>query len=299
MKVLITGGAGYVGTSLVDALMDDPRITGITILDNLTAGDLRFFFHDKKQEKLRFVKGDILDDHSLKMALQDAPDTILHLAAFTAQPFNHLQHLQYEQINRWGTQNVVRHANDTPSVQRLLFLSSTAVYGFREDIRPQDSPAPENAYALSKSEAEKYVSLFRGEQHILRASNVFGYNRRWRTDAVIHKFISDALITGRITLHGNGEQFRPFVSIGHLARQIGDWVLQGSDPGQLAFEFNASMNQIRDQIIESLPGMEYTHLSHQQAFPSQRILREEIPHESTTRLLGETITAFKDRIILT
>lgn len=298
MRVLVTGGAGYVGTSVVDALCGCEQIGRVVVFDNLIGDDLRFFFHDKKYEKLRFVKGDILDHRALLRVLEGGVDALVHLAAFTAQPFNHLQHLQYEQVNRWGTSNVIRTANEPGRVSRLLMLSSTAVYGFRENIVPGDEPAPENAYALSKAEAEKYLPLFEGESCLLRASNVFGYNRRWRTDAVINKLFCDALLTNRITLYGNGQQFRPFVHVKSLAASIKDWVVEGSAPGRVALDFNASMNAIRDFLVEALPGLEFQHLNQMQPFPSQRIPGDEVPTEQIHQSLRQSLADFKNHCLL-
>lgn len=274
MKILVTGGAGYIGNSLVTALNNHPAVSSVVVYDNLSRGSLHFFFGSDKLEKVRFVQADILNTHALEQALAGV-DTVIHLAAHVVSPFNHLQNLQYEQINRWGSLALVRAIEQQSAVARVLYLSTTAVYGFGHDIDPQQEPQPENAYGSSKFEAEKYIRLLSGRLRtgIIRAANVYGYNTCLRTDGVINAFIYDALTTGQIRIFGNGQQERPFVHLQQLIGQLLHWLEDDQAPDlQVAAAFNASLNDLKDWLLTQLPELEYTYLNQHQSFNSQRLV---------------------------
>ncbi len=271
MKIVITGGAGYVGNSLAIALNASQLVNEIVIYDNLSRGDFNFFFGRERLQKVRFVKGDILDSYHLESALTDA-DTLIHLAAHVAFPFNHLQNLQYEQINRWGTLAVVRAAEKIKSIKQVLYLSSTAVYGFGSDLETSSMPNPENAYGISKYEGENYMRLLADTKRlgIVRSANVFGYNNTLRLDSVINAFFFEALTTGQIKIYGNGSQQRAFVEINNLIDKISQWVF-GKEflQEEVAIDFNASLNDIKDWMLTAIPNLEYTYLNQNQDFSGQ------------------------------
>src|SRR5690606_7281233 len=104
MKILITGGAGYVGYSLITAMAADNSIDEIILYDNLLHNNFNVFIGTEKLSKVRFIKGDILDPFNLEKAM-DNVDVVIHLAAFVSLPYNHLQNFQFEQINCWGSLN--------------------------------------------------------------------------------------------------------------------------------------------------------------------------------------------------
>ena len=106
MKVLITGGAGYVGYALVRQLMFAPEISEIIIYDNLSRRNYAFFDHQKFSEKpLRFVHGDILDGRKLNQTLKGV-SVVYHLAAKVTTPFADMDAHSFDQINHWGTAQV-------------------------------------------------------------------------------------------------------------------------------------------------------------------------------------------------
>lgn len=226
MNILITGGAGYIGNALVSQLATIASVSSIVVYDNLSHNNTGFFFGADKLQHVRFIKGDILDAYKLEKAMQNA-DVVLHLAAHVVFPYNHLQNLQYEQINRWGSLAVVRAIEKTPSVKKALYLSSAAVYGFGENIDRNASPTPANAYGISKLEAEKYFELLDDSHNlaIYRAANVFGYGINCRLDSVINSFYFDALISNKINIHGNGTQQRAFIYLPNLVATMFNWIL--------------------------------------------------------------------------
>ena len=275
MKILITGAAGYIGTSLVDKLHTYSEVEKITVLDNLSRPDINFFFSSTPLSKVDFIKGDILDSFGMEKIMKDI-DVVVHLAGFVAQPFNHHQNLQYEQVNTWGSLSVVRAIQNTASVKNVIYLSSTSVYGFRENVDISEEPTPENAYGQSKYDGEKYFTLLKDSLNlsIVRAGNVFGYNRSLRTDSVINSFFINALTQNKIHIFGDGMQSRPFVSIENITKSLENAIFHSRNTGNthIAADFNATLNDIKDFLLSQIENLEYQYLNQNQRLSSQQII---------------------------
>jgi UDP-glucose 4-epimerase len=216
MHVLITGGAGYIGTALVEQLSNAAEVKEITVYDNLSRANRNFFIGSNKltQKKVKFIQGDLLDSRKLKTALEGV-DLVYHLAANVTTPFSDQNPHLFEQVNHWGTAELT-YAVEKSQVKRLLYLSSVSVYGASEDIyRLHDEANPQTFYGISKLRGEEHVERLSDklETFIIRCGNVYGYNKSMRFDAVINRFLFEANFSGRITINGTGEQHRPFVHI--------------------------------------------------------------------------------------
>jgi UDP-glucose 4-epimerase len=219
MKILITGGAGYIGTSLVQQLADQPDVQEIVVYDNLSRGNYNLFISHRMPGagKVTFVHGEMLDSRKLRKQLQGT-DTVYHLAAKVTTPFANTDGHMHEQVNHWGTAELV-YALEESEVKRLIYTSSTSVYGSSaEEVNEQSIPHPSTLYGTSKLRAEEHVQRLFGKRdvYILRLGNVYGYNRSMRFDAVINRFMFDAHYKGRIQIDGSGEQYRAFLHIGRL-----------------------------------------------------------------------------------
>lgn len=264
MKILVTGGAGYIGTTLVEQLNTREEVSEIYVLDNLSRVPLSFFLGKEKLTKVRFIKGDILDSYVLD-ALIEKVDVVYHLAAFVLSPYSYEQNVQYEQINRWGTLNIVRCIQQAKhKISRFIYLSSASVYGLHGRVSFQNEPNPTNAYGQSKLEGEKFAGLLEGHcaVHILRAANVFGFNPSFREDSVLNHFIFHGIVHNKILVYGAGSQSRPFVPLEEaVAALINLLDTAGSTVGNAAL-FNADLNDIKDWLLaRHLPDMEYTYLN--------------------------------------
>lgn len=300
MVVLITGGAGYIGYEFVRSLHFRSDITEVRVFDNLSRPGHHFFMGADSLPKLRFIKADILDTYSLEKALQDV-DIVYHFAAFVSQPYNHLQNLQYEQINRWGTLNLARAVKASSSIQKLIYLSSTAVYGFGDISSTQQEPLPTNAYGESKYHGEEYINQIHTacETYILRSANVFGYNPCARLDSVINAWVFSALTEGSISIYGSGEQKRAFVPMHQLIEDLLTYVEADPkrDPIDASILFCASLNQIKDWLTEALPKLEFTYLNRNQSFPSQHFTA--FPFESRHKaMLNEHLSDMGDKMVM-
>jgi UDP-glucose 4-epimerase len=261
MKVLITGGCGYVGTELVSRLIEIEEVKEVRVYDNLNCGSHSFFLGNTPfRGKVRFIEGDVLDSRSLLRAL-DGVDFVFHLAAKVGGRFHEQSSSAFEQTNHWGTAEL-SYAIERSSVRRLVHLSSASVYGSSIGELTEGSPLhPETIYGLSKMNAEKYVTrLFPTLSNcfVLRSANVFGYNRSMRMDGVINRFAFDAVFRQKITLQGSGAEARSFIHVGTLARVLASLVSDERTESGIynVADFSASLNEIASRMVEMRPGLE-------------------------------------------
>jgi nucleoside-diphosphate-sugar epimerase len=212
MNALVTGGAGFIGSNLVDALIDDGA--DVRVLDDLSSG-----FAANVNEQATLLEGDISEPNLLTAATEGC-DVVFHLAAHRAVLSSVERPLETDRANVGGTLAVLVAARDA-GVRRVVYASSSSVYG-GADRRPTPETAPllpRSPYAVSKLAGEHYCrvfwELFGLETVALRYFNVYGPRQRpdSRYAAVIPLFV-DALRAGRPPeVHGDGEQTRDFTFV--------------------------------------------------------------------------------------
>ena len=223
MKVLITGGAGYVGTKLVKQLAAMEAVSKILVYDNLSRGNYNLFLGEPitNGHKITFIQGDILNSRLLRKTLEGV-DVVYHLAAKVTTPFANTDPHFYEQINHWGTAELV-YALEDSGVQQLIHLSSTSVYGSSEaEVNEQSPLNPRTFYGVAKMRAEEHVQrlVARDQAVIIRSGNVYGYSKSMRFDAVINKFVFETNFYNRITIQGSGRQCRAFIHVNDLVYNL-------------------------------------------------------------------------------
>lgn len=277
MNILITGGAGYIGYSLVRALDAVDQVNKITVYDNLYHSNVNFFTHGKSLCKTEFVKGDVLNAYELEKVVKNQ-DVVIHLAAHVDFPYTYKDNFKYEQVNQYGTVALYGLLEKHPP-KKVIYLSSAAVYGFKEVMDENTPPEPANYYGISKLKGEEYINLLKpkSEVIILRSANVFGYNPMVRLDAVINNFMFEALLYGKIKIHGTGNQSRPFIYLPVLVKEIMGLVFASENVSgtyNLA-QGNFSMNELRDFILEQLPHVEFTYVNSNTDIPSVVIMSDE------------------------
>ena len=219
MTILITGGAGYVGTQLVAELVKDHSVSRIIIYDNLSRDNYNAFLGHSLYKrtdntlKIEFVSGELLDTRKLRSVIQEA-DVVYHLAAKVVTPFATTDGHAYEQTNHWGTAELVYAIEESPRVKKLIYVSSTSVYGSAH-AGEDTVPNPQTIYGISKLRGEEHVQrLFpKLPTYINRCGNVYGYNKSLRFDAVINRFMFEANFRRRVSIHGDGKQRRAFISV--------------------------------------------------------------------------------------
>jgi nucleoside-diphosphate-sugar epimerase len=219
-KVLVTGGAGFIGSNLTEALVkQDHRVR---VLDNFSTGKRENLIFDKTYSSLEIIEGDIRDLTICQRATRDI-EYVFHQAALPSVQRSVEDPETSNSVNVEGTLNVLLAARDA-GVKRLIYASSSSVYGDTPTLPKSEemSPNPLSPYALQKYVGEQYCKLFFQlyglETVSLRYFNIFGPKQDPNSiySAVIPRFI-DALIEGRPpTIFGDGEQSRDFTYIDNV-----------------------------------------------------------------------------------
>jgi len=262
MKVLVTGGAGYMGTELINLLVSNEAVEKVIVYDNLSRLNYNLFLGLKLQRypKLVFVKGELLDSRSLKKALKDV-DVVVHMAAKVTTPFAVSDSHAYEQVNHWGTAELVYAVEESSSVKKFIYTSSTGVYGSSE--KPADEsvePNPKTFYAISKFRGEEHVRrlMNKMETYILRCGNVYGYSKSMRFDSVINKFVFEANFNKILTVQGNGKQSRSFIHVDLTAKALNNLLSSNLPSGTYNLvERSIKVFDIVDDLKQLIPELEF------------------------------------------
>ena len=300
MKILITGGAGYIGTPLVDLLMANPLVENITVYDNLSRSNYNLFIGARKEghQKIHFIKGELLDSRKLKHALKGV-DVVYHLAARVTTPFANSDAHLFDQINHWGTAELSYLLEESP-VKKLIYTSSAGVYGSSsEPVDESTEPHPKSFYGISKLSAENHLRRLSEKMptYIFRCGNVYGYNRSMRFDAVINKFLFDANFEKRITIHGNGEQSRSFIHIDRIAKALANLLTSDLAGGTYNLvDKTYKVMDIVDELKQLIPDLEFILINQYLNLSNLNIKRNEevnkklgIDHETS---LGADLSDF-------
>jgi nucleoside-diphosphate-sugar epimerase len=219
-KALVTGGAGFIGSHLVEALVHNK--CQVTVLDNLASGSLANL--SAVRERVRFVQGDIQDENTLNEAAEEC-DTIFHQAAIVSVTQTVNQPVASALVNDIGTIKVMDAARSN-GIRRVVLASSSAVYGDAPQLPKMESmiPAPLSPYAVQKLTNEYYADLYYRlyglETVCLRYFNVYGPRQDPSSpySGVISIFMSKALAGPAPVIYGDGRQTRDFVFVGDVVR---------------------------------------------------------------------------------
>lgn len=218
MKILVTGGAGFIGSHIVDTLVKNGY--SVRVVDNLSSGKKENL--NSVWSKITFIEGDIRDKATVKDAVNGV-DSILHLAALRSVPRSMAMPCEYNEVNVDGTLNLLIAARDA-KVKKFVFTSSSSVYGDTEKL-PQvetDPLQPISPYAMTKLMGEQYCKLFYKayglETVSLRYFNVFGPRQSLEDEyaVVIPKFITCMLQGKRPPIYGDGLQSRDFTYVSNI-----------------------------------------------------------------------------------
>lgn len=219
MHIVITGGAGFIGSHTVDACLNHGY--QVTVLDNLSSGKLSYL----DLARLNFIQADVLDYPTLKKTIENC-DAVLHLAAIASVPQSIQDPIHSHQVNTLGFLHVLQAIRESERKIRLVYASSAAVYGAAEQLpcREEAMSMAVSPYALDKANNERYADLYARLFSIqslgLRYFNVYGARQDPQSpySGVISKFIDCYQKTMPITIFGDGEQSRDFIHVSDVAR---------------------------------------------------------------------------------
>jgi UDP-glucose 4-epimerase len=250
MKVVVTGGAGFIGSNLAEELSKKHQVV---VLDDLSTGrEINL-----KGLDVEFVRGSITDLPLLNRVFTGV-DYVFHEAALPSVQRSVENPLATNEVNIGGTLNVLMAARDQ-GVKKIMFASSSSVYGDTPTLPKRESmtPAPMSPYAVTKLTGEHYFQVFSSlyglKMTCLRYFNVFGPRQDPKSQyaAVIPNFITRILNHQSPIIHGDGEQTRDFTFIRDVVH-ANILAMESSSEGvfNIACERRVSLNVLADQIME-------------------------------------------------
>lgn len=252
MKILITGGCGFIGSHLVEhyqTVADEIRV-----LDNLRSG----YRHNLNGLRCTFIEGSVTDRALVEQAVQGI-DLVFHLAAMVSVPESMAKPAECVEINVNGLLNVLEAAASA-GLRKLVFASSAAVYGDNPTVPKVESmlPEPRSPYAITKLDGEYYLDLYQRERRLetaaIRFFNVFGPRQdpKGAYAAAVPIFIEQALRGADLTIFGDGGQTRDFIYVKDI---VGALAFAAESPGVTGV-FNAgyggevTINQLAQELID-------------------------------------------------
>jgi len=218
-KILVTGGAGFIGSHIVDRLLEIGF--DVTVIDDLSYGRNDNIIHNQGNRSFHFIKGDIRDQSLLKRTIKDI-DAIFHQAALVNVALAVVNPELANSINITGSLNLLKASIDQ-GVKRFVYASTAAVYGDNMNSKSSetDSTNPISPYGISKLAAEQYANYFYRTYGLdtvsLRYFNVYGPRQNLDAQSpysgVISTFFNTLLNNNPLVIHGDGEQTRDFVFV--------------------------------------------------------------------------------------
>jgi UDP-glucose 4-epimerase len=216
MRILVTGGAGFIGSHIVEHFQGK---ADVCVLDNLLSG----FMQNLARFQCEFIEGSILDRELVRRAMRSV-DYVFHLAAIVSVPESMQNPVECNGINTTGTLVLLEEAARA-GVKKFILSSSAAIYGDNPVTPKLETmvPEPKSPYAITKLDGEYYCKMFAAEDRLrtvcLRYFNVFGPRQNIKSQyaAAVPIFIHKALKNEPITIYGDGEQTRDFIYVKDIA----------------------------------------------------------------------------------
>jgi UDP-glucose 4-epimerase len=249
MRILVTGGCGFIGSHIVEHFQGQAEIR---VLDSLRSG----YLHNLAGMNAEVIEASILDRTAVRTALRGV-DYVFHLAAMISVPESMQKPVEAEEINVIGTLVVLEEAA-AAGVRKLCLSTSAAIYGDNPEVPKHESmvPEPKSPYAITKLTDEYYCNLFTREGRLstacLRYFNVFGPRQDPRSQyaAAVPIFVTKALRQEPITVFGDGEQTRDFIYVKDIAAANAHFAL-GEHTGvyNVAYGGRITINDLARRIV--------------------------------------------------
>ena len=247
INLLITGGAGFIGSNLVEHFLQDERVGLVRVLDNLSNGYLENIQEFFNHPRFEFIEGDIRDYETCLKACEGI-DKISHQAALGSVPRSIENPMQSTEVNILGTVNLM-YAAVQQKVQRIILAFSSSTYGDHPDLPKveENIGTPLSPYAVTKMSIEKFANVFGNTYGLewigLRYFNVFGpkQNPNNAYAAVIPVFCKAFINNTEITINGDGETSRDFTHVKNVI-QLNSKSLFITNPIAINNIYNAACN---------------------------------------------------------
>ena len=293
MKVLVTGGAGYIGSVLVRQLLN--KGFSVRVLDSLKFGG-EALYDVMLNSNFEFIRGDVRNDKDVSAALEGI-DAIAHLAAIVGDPACKKFSDEANETN-WSASIKLFEKAEASGVKKFVFASTCSNYGKMPDPNSfvtESSPLnPVSLYAELKVKFEKYLLEERKGSNIcstsLRFSTVYGYSPRIRFDLTVNEFTRNATINGEQEIWGP-QFWRPYCHVDDLARSV-VLVLETADEKVRANVFNVGSTEenynkgmIIEEVCKVVPGVKVNYVESSEDPRDYRVNFDKIKNE-----LGYTIT---------
>ena len=218
MKIIITGGAGYIGTKLTSSLLSDGH--KVTVIDNCWFGNFL-----KKNKKFKLIKKDIRKFNEINIP---SADVLIHLANIANDPSVELNPNLSWEVNVLASKQIAEHAIKK-KIKKIIFFSSGSVYGVKKEknVTEELSLRPISIYNKTKMIAERVFLSYGDKIDIicLRPATVCGLSKRLRLDLTVNKLTFDGFFKKKIFVDG-GKQIRPNVNINDLVRVVKHFLLR-------------------------------------------------------------------------
>lgn len=253
MKVLVTGGAGFIGSHIVDLLIEHGY--EVVVIDNLSSGSLKNI-----PRNIVFYQTDISSEEVESIMKTEKPDFIIHTAAQINVTESIKHPLNDAIINIFGTIRLLEQANKY-GIKKFVFSSSCAVYGDTGDISiPFDyHPNPLSFYGASKFTSELYIQLFckfyKLPFTILRYANVYGPRQSSQGEGGVVSIFCNSILAGeRPIIYGDGEQTRDFIYVKDVARANLAALKYGSNQiFNIGTNQKTSINELAELLNQMVP----------------------------------------------
>jgi len=249
MKILLTGGSGYLGSILTRKLIANGH--SVRILDNFLFG--KESLQDiVKNKKLELVEGDIRDLAVVSKSLKNV-DSVIHLASIVGTQSSELDPKTSIEINFLATRNIAELCK-IYKIKQLVFASTCSVYGAQPNqiIAENSEVNPLDSYGQSKFQSERAILQAYDYPTILRLGTLFGASYRMRFDLAINLFLAQAINKEKITVFG-GNQWRPFLHVDDAAEAFSFAIQNNMEGIYNVIWKNLTINQMANEVIKTVP----------------------------------------------